>query len=661
MPEFTVNWFPEELEAARPPARLSISEWAARYRILGRHSAIRGPYQLAMVPFFVPIMDVCLDAGVDEIVCCKAAQLGGTDAFLNVLGYFSDQDPSSLMVVLSDEKTAKYVSNNKITVMFKDSPHLRRLYDPKEFTTTEINLRNGGYIAIAWASSVAQLGTRSIRIVYFDEINKPGYSLLTKEADAISLGRERTNTYPQGYYKHLLSSTPTLEDGNISKELEACNIIFDWHVPCPDCGHMQPLRWSIEYLSGFQDGQYRGEDGALHGFGGVVWEGGRAATKKQITETARYACGECGILWTTQQKNEAVRRGRMVSRTEYTGFERKIGFQINRIYSLFDGGRLENLVEAWVWIFKLSGEKRRTALQGFVNSSLAEPWKNVVGSTTKDKILNARCDLPPQLVPESAVAITCGIDVQKRGFWFAVRAWARDYTSWLIHYGSVGSWSEVEDLLFSTAYPVQDDNGEKSMRIWRAAIDTGGGKGSEGFSMTEETYWWLRQNAVGRGCRVWGTKGSSRPLAGKIHVSKPLDKTPSGRPIPGGLQIIFLDTSKIKDMVVYRLNQAIDGNGQAAYLHSETGEDYARMILAEEKRVERGVEKWVQVSVENHLFDCECLCQIVAEPEWIGGGVNILMGANASGRGKTVDMDEGKRPWLPKPHTWLTGNRFRRF
>ena len=39
------------------------------------------------------------------------------------------------------------------------------------------------------------------------------------------------------------------------------------------------------------------------------------------------------------------------------------------------------------------------------------------------EILAACCGLPPQTVPEQAVALSCGIDVQLSGFWFVVRVW----------------------------------------------------------------------------------------------------------------------------------------------------------------------------------------------------------------------------------------------
>lgn len=77
-------------------------------------------------------------------------------------------------------------------------------------------------------------------------------------------------------------STPTMEAGNIWQELRACDVVYDFHVPCPYCGQMQPLRWSREYSSGFEGGVYRGKDGRRHKLGQVVWEAGRAATAEQI-------------------------------------------------------------------------------------------------------------------------------------------------------------------------------------------------------------------------------------------------------------------------------------------------------------------------------------------------------------------------------------------
>lgn len=623
-----MKWFSQELMAMRPPEKLTISEWACKYRELGKLSAVTGLYPLHLAPFWGPIMDRCCNTEIDQVAVCGPAQIGKTVAVVeNVIGYYTHQDPSSLLAVLADEATAAFISEEKIAPMFRDSAALSHLYDPKTFNKIEINTRTSARIDFAWASSVAKLATKPVRIVICDETDKPGYARKSKEAGALSLARERTASYPSGYFKHIFCSTPTHEDGNILTLLDQSDIIYDWHVPCPHCGQFQPLRWAPDKAHGFSEGKYRGDDGEVHQLGGVTWEGGREATIEQIA-SARYQCGECGKLWDSTQKNEAVRRGKEVPRTEPTGMERKTGHHVNRLYSLFDSGKLEKIVSEWISCFKLKGEQHVKHLQGFINSTLAEPFKMVVkrSADSVERVLSAKCDLEPQLVPEDAIALTCFVDVQKYGFWFVVRAWARDYRSWNIHHGYLTTWEDVEKLLFETGYPVEGS--DIHMRIWRAGVDTGGTEKYENLSMTEETYFWLRKNGTGRGCRVWGTKGSNVAIPSVVKAMKPIDSAPSGRKITGGLQLVRLDTFALKDRFIHRLDNAIEGEEfQAAYLHKDTGEEYAKHILAEEKQTDsKGGQSWVKVKARNDLFDCEVGNFALAFPEWPGGGVHTLAG-----------------------------------
>lgn len=613
-----MKWSRIELLSAKPQDKINISEWAENKRILS-DAAIKGPYRTSMVPFLVPVMDAFLLPHVETLVLCKPAQVGGTDAILNVLGYYVDQDPSSVMLVLADEDTAvEEMSRNRVKPMFENSMHLKHLPDRDKWTKREIGFINGARVTFGWASSVARLASRPFRIVLCDEIDKAGYSVTNSEGDAIGLAKERTNTFANR--KIGLLSTPTIDTGKITKELEDCDIIYDWHVPCPYCGQFQPLRWSLKYSSGCIDGYFRDENGELKKVGMVIWEGGRDATSNQIKD-AKYQCGNCENLWDTIQKNQAVQKGKMVGRWEIDHLPNKVGFHINRIYSLFPGGRIDVLVSDWVNSVN-SGDLKKT--QGFVNSSLAEPWKHVTVETTTHSILGARVDLAPNTVPDNTVALTCGIDNQLYGKWYVVRAWAADFTSWLIDYGFLATWEEVETLLFETTYPSVSNN--KSFTIWRTAVDIGGGASHEsGVSMTEEVYWWVRKQR-GRGCYIWPIKGSSTPMTTRIKAGSPLEKTPSGKPIPGGLQIISLDTGKFKDVFHYRLSKALDGDGepQAAYLHAEVNDGYAKQINAEEKQIDRkGNEKWLHVRGENHLFDAEIYSMALVDPEWPTGGLQL--------------------------------------
>jgi phage terminase large subunit GpA-like protein len=614
------HWREVEIDAWRPKTKLSVSQWAEANRVLSATSEERGPFRLRRVPYMGPIMDAATDPEVEEIVVCKAAQIAYTTTLENLVAYFATEESAAILFVLADEDTARYVAEERIEKSFIDSPALARWYDSGKFNTYEIKLSNGSYVAMAWASSVAKLGTKSFKYILLDEIDKPGYSLASREAAAISLAKERKESFYR--FKIFEGSTPTLDSGNVIRELESCDVILDWHVPCPGCGTFQPLRFGLKYCHGFADGVYLADDGTFKKLGQVKWEGGRAATEEQVA-AAGYECGTCGRIWTTLEKNHAVSMGKMVARAGTTGRRRKVGFHVNRLYSLLGkSGDIDKLVAAWIAAVKDGDPK---AMQGFVNSTLAEPWVQAVIKKSEAQVLSARADLDPQTVPADAVGLTIGIDPQKFGFYFVVRAWARDYRSWLIHYGKVSTWDQVFSLIFETTYPVHEKG--FSTRPWRAAIDTGGTRLTESDpTMTEAAYWFVRRYGFGRGAMVFGTKGSASPLTGYVQQGKTLDRMPSGKPIPGGLQLMLLDTGKLKDRYHYRLQSAITGEGdQPAYLHRDVKADYARQILAEEKRLnERGLAEWVRIRPDNHFLDCEVLAAAAADPEWPGGGVHIL-------------------------------------
>ena len=61
-----------------------------------------------------------------------------------------------------------------------------------------------------------------------------------------------------------------------------------------------------------------------------------------------------------------------------------------------------------------SGDPR--ALKDYYNGRGALPFKQKELETDEQKILTLRCDLPPRTVPRGAIALTCGVDVQKRVF-----------------------------------------------------------------------------------------------------------------------------------------------------------------------------------------------------------------------------------------------------
>ena len=636
-------WTARELSAAKPPDDILISEWFEQNISLDPTSEIKGLFSFEYVPPLKAIVDACKNINVEIIVFCKPAQYGGTTIIVGIGLYFVEQEGASVMFTLADKDTAQYVATSRYKYAIDNNDNIKKLLS--SYKKDELYFYNGGYTVFSWAASVSRLGTRSTRINISDEIDKPGYKRISSEASALSLQGERGITFSEAL--RVLTSTPTDDKGNITVELNSCEVIFDWHVPCPYCKTKQPLRWSKDHTYGFKDGLYRGDDNKTYPLGQVVWKGGHEASIGQIKKTARYKCGSCEKEWTNIQKNTAVQKGKMVGRTKPKGDESKIGFHINRIYSVLKAGDLHRLVKNWLEVYDDFGER-----QGFINSTLAEPWVQVVIKKSAKEILSARCSLAPQIVPEEAVALTLYIDNQKYEKWYVIRAWARDSVSWLIDYGHVDNFKELEDMIMDMTFPVK--NSDKRFGFWRIAIDTGGGKKYQDASMTEEVYLWIME-MEDKGVQVFGTKGASRPITeGILKKGTPLIKTPSGKPIPSGLSIVSLDTNKLKDRFHARLYNAIKDQPRAAYLHNKTGQDYADQIKSEHKITDKyGVTSWVvQGAAPNHLLDCEAGSMALADPLWPGMGVNLLTVPDYIGEEKVEEDEEPVERNMRKLPSW---------
>ena len=307
----------------------------------------------------------------------------------------------------------------------------------------------------------------------------------------------------------------------------------------------------------------------------------------------------------------------------------------------------------------LRGRSDMNKFKDFHNKHLAEPWKLTVVSRNKEQILSARVDLPAQRVPEEAIALTCGVDVQQFGFWFVVRAWAPYMTSWLVHYGFLATWEDVERLIFDSTYPVVGDSG-RALRIFRACVDTGGTKKFEDMTMTEETYFWLLKNRGRGGVSLWGTKGSPVSLPGMLSLGNGIVSTPSGKKLPEALRLISVDTAKAKDQYHYRLQHAAKEETRslpgAAFLHADTGDDYVSQVLAEEKQLDdKGRETWVNVhNRPNHLLDAELLAACCVEMEFPGGGLRMIAeylkreSASSSATSGKVAPKAAKSKWMDR-------------
>jgi len=438
-----------------------------------------------------------------------------------------------------------------------------------------------------------------VRYFIGDEISKwPGYSGAgeKKEAHPWYLGKVRTNTYPHTKKVLGLSSpgaAPCLITELIKHEADEAR---RFEVPCPICGHRQIM--DAEHI--------------------VALEGERDPRVIVRKKLGRYSCDRCGIFWDDYMRNQAVLKGSWVTGTFTTDgdWQRSdpimrptaVAFHLPSWYSQFMS--LSDVAAA-----AIRGDEDPKKRMIFVTQHRAEEFKDAVERRKESEILKNRTTLPSGIVPAGAIALTCGVDSHKWGFVFAVVAWMEDLTNHKILHGHVGTLAAVENLIFNTRFQVQ--NSTETMAIWRAAIDTGGGRLSEDDStMTEEVYQWL--NGVPPGV-VYGVKGAShrQDIRAKVTI---IDKFPhSNKAIPGGLEVHILDTAEFKALIHWRLSRK-EGENQRFYFDADTldrDDPYVRELLAEEARRHRsGKIEWVKVRAANHYLDATVYAHACADRSW---------------------------------------------
>ena len=556
----------DALASLKPPEDLLVSEWAERYRMLeSKSSAMPGPWRNTKTPYLVGIMDEFLNYETEEIIFCKPTQVGGTESMLNMIGYIVQQDPSPTMVVYPTDTLSETISTNRIQPMFKESPELRKRFHENESSKGELQF-DGMQIYLVGSNSPSQLASHPVRFLFLDEVDKyPGAS--KKEADPISLARERTKTFSNR--KIYMTSTPTLKSNHIWSALEDADLVKHYFVPCPHCGQYIEFKWKQ-----------------------IQFPGKAGMSDADRAEFASYVCQECGAIITDRDKPGMLRHGEWRVVEQRTQFSRKVAFWMNTIYSPFV--RFSEIVKEW-----LRSKDDPDLLQNFINSWLAEPWEDTKLKTSADLVMERQTDLPELIIPDWAKLLTAGVDVQENCLYWTIRAWGNYLTSQNIAHGQVFSFPQLEQVM---NLQFERSDGREPMIVSLALIDSG--------DQTDAVYDFCARNSE------WALpcKGSSNPMQSHFKLSK-VNKADS---MAYGMQLVLVDGGKYKDMIAGRMRRE---NGTGSWMvYQGCDREYAEQVTAEHKvKVKTGngksrLEWHIKTShADNHYLDCEVYCLAAAD------------------------------------------------
>lgn len=549
------SWLSKCLQTLKPPENLTVSQFSDKHRILdSKTSAAPGPWRTSTTPYLEGVMDAFNDTEVEEIIFCKPTQVGGTEAMNNMIAYVIAQDPAPALVVYPTLDLAEYASKNRIQTMVEISPQLNERYQIRDSKDLELQF-NGMYVVLSGANSPASLASRPIRYLFLDEVDKyPPNS--GKESDPISLARERTKTF--AYNKKIfLTSTPTIRDGNVWKAFESSDEKRYYYVPCPHCGKYQQFK-----------------------FKQIKWPSDVDAT--DAINLAYYECEKCKGKINDGHKMNMLRNGKWKAEKKSSS-RKKLAFHLNTIYS------------PWVRFGDVAYEFLKSKdypdmLQNFVNSWLAEPWEETQLKLNSEVVMKRQSEYEEFVVPDNAQIITAGVDVQKSKFYYTIRAWGANYTSWNITHGEAFSFDDIEEIMNAT---YKNKYGEE-FQVNLCCIDSG--------DNTEDVYDFCYSNSE------WATpiKGSSRDMQTRRYNISVIDKVNSRA---NGMKLVLINTSQYKQTIAIRLNKP-NGNG-SFMVYKGCDEDYAKQLTSEHKvKIKKGgrdVEVWKTKTAhaDNHYLDCE--------------------------------------------------------
>lgn len=612
------------LEYLNPPEDMNVSEWAAAYRTLdSKTSAEPGAWNNNRTPYLVEIMDELLNYETEEIIFCKCTQIGGTEVGLNMLGYAIQQDPAPIEIVYPTETLANSISEKRIKPMIESTPTLYQKYD-KNSGNLELDF-DDMFIKLVWSNSPSGLASFAMKYLFLDEVDKyPGAS--KKEADPISLAKERTKTFRNS--KVYITSTPTIRTNHIWKAKEGADVEKHYFVPCPHCGEFIELRFdNLKWPGKDKDlVDAYGEDAIKEKLGAFEpIDDSEGLSNADRAEFAFYVCQECGCIITEAQKQQAVKKGRWEIVRQTTRFVKKVCFWINTLYSPFV--RFSQIAKEFMES-KTDPEK----LQNFVNSWLAEPWEDTKLRTNKELVLERQTDLPEFIVPDWAKLLTGGVDVQENCVYWTIRAWGEYITSQNIAHGQAYNLAEVENIM-NLEYKTESGN----IAIVNLCLIDSGYETDAVYDFCVDNMEWAKP-----------AKGASNPMQSHFKISQ-INREASRA---YGMELVIVDGDKYKDMIASRMHRE---NGRASWMvYQGCDEEYAEQVTAEHKILVKSGNKsrleWKpkHSHANNHYLDAEVYAMAAADT--LGVRMLHLQSKQQPPPEKKYTLEE---EWISQNENWV--------
>lgn len=576
-------------EFLRPPPELTPAEWAEENIKIPLGNAIPGYIRFDNAPYQREPLNLFVDPKVERVTLMFGAQLGKTQLMNCIAGYFIAHEPASQMMMQPSQSDLNTWLETKFNPMVEANEILNeRIAKPRSregVNNQKMKSYPGGFLMFSWAGSPNTMRGRSAPKIYCDEVD--GYQY-TAEGHPVNLLWQRAATFGD-QRKLFLTSTPTIKGHSFIEKSFISGDMRKFWLLCPHCGEHIVLEWKA-----------------------IVWQ--RDDEGEHLPDTALYYCQECGAGIDDAQKRTMLRKGEWRAERPFTGHA---SFHLSELYSPF---------RRWRDIVKSFLEKKHSGdVQSFVNVSLAETYEEE-GEQIDDFALAARREPFDGKVPEEAVILTAGVDVQDDRLEVSIIGWGKDDESYVIDHRELygdpstpSTWTSLDSILFAN----YETHSGRQLIIRATCVDSGGHN-------TKAVYDYAKKNAARRVFAIKGMGGEGKAIAGR----------PSKNNI-GRCPLFPIGVDTVKELLFTRMRITDEGAG---YIHfSDTlPDEYFKQLTAEQIVVKfhRGYQKRVFKKMRPRNEALDCFVYAVAAQSILNVNVNAL--AMKLGKVHDSQLDEQK-------------------
>lgn len=568
------------LEGLRPPAAMTVSEWADAHRILsGKGSAEKGQWRTVRTPYLKEPMD-CLSPSspVRRVVLMFASQMGKTEVVLNWLGSIIHLWPGPVLLVQPTLDMAKRLNRQRLEPLLRETPALADRIAPARSrdsgNTMFLKEFQGGLFVLTGANSGSGLQSMPAAYLAADEVSS--YPLEADDkGDPLENAEARTRTFPKG--KVLITSTPGTRGAcRITEEFEKRSDQRRFAAFMPCCGAREVLRWREHMTWDRPDGE--------------VW----------------CQCPACGERIAQHHKTTMLAGAEW--RASSTGDGQTAGFHLPSWYAPAGWTPWEQIRDEF-----LRAKDDPLLLKGWVNKHAAEAWEDQAVARVNADGLMARIaenPYPAGHCPAGVLLLLAAVDVQDTWLEVKVKGYGQGEESWLIWHQKIEGdpaqdevWQQL-DAIRRTEFPRE---GGGTLTVRHTAVDTGG-------HYTHAAYEYCRQHAREG---VVAIKGSSTRAAPALGKGSKQDVNWRGRVVKNGITLYMVGTDTLKRLIYARLKIAQPGPG---FMHfGQNATDAYLEGLTSERLVPKSVKgfqvlEWVKPSgARNEPLDLEVYCLAMLE------------------------------------------------